>query len=119
MACITAWLIGRRQSQGKGLDPNASAWWVVFSADDPDTKDATRNVTVHLNNGTVISGNLQSFSRAADEIKDRDLVLQSPLYMQPARSKRNYLLPSASMVLSARDIKIIEVEYVRPLEDNE
>ncbi|WP_420369391.1 DUF6338 family protein [Curtobacterium sp. L1-20] len=99
-------LISRHDSRH---DPTASAWWNVFSANDKGDA-AVRRVSVHLTDGTLIVGNLNSFSREVAEHGDRELVLQHPMWVQPEGAEDLIEMQAAATLISARNIKFISVE---------
>lgn len=99
-------LISRHDSRH---DPMASAWWNVFSANDKGDA-AVRRVSVHLTDGTLIVGNLNSFSREVAEHGDRELVLQHPMWVQPEGAEDLIELQAAATLVSARNINFMTVE---------
>jgi hypothetical protein len=109
-------LCGWRLVSNKKVDPGASAWWQILSADGNNAPEATRRVTVFLKDGGALVGNLKSFSRDAEEHADRDLVLQSPLFYQGPVSKEYSTLDGAAVIVSAREVQFLEVLLIETVE---
>jgi hypothetical protein len=66
---------------------------------------AVRRVSVRLTDGTLIVGNLNSFSREVAEHGCRELVLQHPMWVQPEGGEDLIELQAAATLISARNIK--------------
>lgn len=102
---ITGAAVRRRRRH----DSMASAWWNVFSSNGKNDA-ATRRVSVYLNDGSLIVGNLNSFSREVLEHGDRDLVLQAPMWIQPTGADALEELSGVATIISARNITYLNVE---------
>jgi hypothetical protein len=116
LASGIAALCGWKLVSNKKVDPGASAWWQILSADGNNAPTATRRVTVFLKDGGLLVGNLKSFSRDAEEHADRDLVLQGPLLYQGPLSTKLSELDGAAVVVSAREVQFLEVLLIEPAE---
>jgi hypothetical protein len=108
VACLlgSRW-VGRRFSSEGG-----SAWWKMFEPAGlkPETYDV--EVTATLTDGSTITGTLYSWSRDGEDTPDRELVLQQPLWIQPASSTKVKELGGATMSISARNARTIAVRYI-------
>ncbi|MFI8535681.1 DUF6338 family protein [Streptomyces aquilus] len=88
-----------------------SAWWLAFH----EHPDATVHVGCILHDGSYVAGILHSYSRASAEHGDRDLTLRGEITYRTARGRVAAALPNVNLVvLSARDIAVLTVTYVRP-----
>ncbi|WP_267882948.1 DUF6338 family protein [Streptomyces bicolor] len=87
-----------------------SAWWLAFR----EHPDATVHVGCILHDGSYVAGTLHSYSRASAEHGDRDLTLRGKITYRTARGGVAAALPNVNLVvLSARDIAVPTVTYVR------
>lgn len=109
LAAAVAGIAALAWRQSNRHDPMASAWWNVFSANEKGD-NAVRRVSVHLTDGSLIIGNLKSFSREVTEHGDRELVLQAPMWMQPEKEDDLFEMQAAATLISARSIKFMSVE---------
>jgi hypothetical protein len=87
--------------------PISSAWWTVFEQRPNDIKQ----VAARLQDGTVLTGQLYSYSQDAADSQDRDLVLQKPLFVQNPNSEHIQEFPGESVVISARELRFLTVTY--------
>ena len=94
-------------------DPSTmSAWWVAFS--NRDLRKEEIHVGCTLDDGSYVAGRLYTFSQAADDIADRDLVLRAPISVRPARAAHAEVIDRAAlMTISARHIVTMTVTYVK------
>ena len=97
----------RLRSGSDHVDPLGSAWWIVFDR----LPDAEKNVSATLTDGTWISGALFSWSRSAEETPDREIVLSEPILVRAPGSGDVVPLRSPTVVLSARQILYMTVDY--------
>lgn len=88
------------------ITPIASSWWGVLEAH----PDKVTVVAITLNDDSTLVGNLFSYSMDADESQDRDIVLQSPLFLLKP-GEPGLVLPDPIAIVSAREIKYLTVNY--------
>ncbi|WP_443056456.1 DUF6338 family protein [Streptomyces sp. MUM 178J] len=86
-------------------------WEVAFTR---PTEKCTIRVTLLLDGGWVFSGDLSSRSTSTtEETQDRELTLDSPIYCQAPRSNKQKELNVDSVIISARRIAAMAIEYVK------
>lgn len=118
---LAGWLVSRNEKARRWFEawraehaPISSAWWTVFELEPL----AAKILSVRLSDGTVLTGQLYSYSQDADDHADRDVVLQAPLFIQNPDSDEVHELPGASVIISAREIRFLTVRYESAPDDS-
>jgi hypothetical protein len=89
-----------------------SAWWRLFH-DNPGTRVY---VGCTVDDGSYVSGFLNSYSKVGTEHADREITLRAPVTYRPSdESKAVQLDEVGAAVLSARHIVFMTVTYVTPV----
>lgn len=104
LAWIAAILLGERPAHPSG----ASAWWRMF-----EEWRLNRHVRVRcrLDDGSWVEGTIASFSNAADDSADRDLILIEPISYTLPNETRAVPHEAHAVCLSARRIVAVFVTY--------
>jgi len=90
-------------------EPFLSGWGRMFS----EQPKARVYVGCSLEDGSYIGGYLRSWSRASDDLPDRDLTLTGSITYRAPGAEEGSVLPSVGgMIISARRIMSITVSYV-------
>ena len=109
---LVAGFLGSRWMGKRFSSEGGSAWWKMFEPAGLRREDYSVEVTATLTDGSTITGTLYSWSRDGEDIPDRELVLQQPLWIQPANSTKVRELGGAAMSISARNARTIAVRYI-------
>lgn len=115
LAAAAAWPWIRTRLPGDyPHDSTVSAWWMIFAKFD---KDADKRVACELDDGSYVEGNLVSYNNNADDIEDRDIILDGPILFRPAGPQQSAEPYDAHVVcISARRIVTMFVTYSEPKE---
>ncbi|WP_158842035.1 DUF6338 family protein [Saccharothrix deserti] len=107
VATLVAFAAGGRR--GKEHESGVSAWTLLFTAH-PDAKVFVGCV---LDDGSYVAGRLLSFSRAAEDVADRELTLTGPItYRAPEKTETSVLPDVGATAISARRIVLLNVSYL-------
>jgi hypothetical protein len=87
---------------------SVSGWWLLF-----ETWKADRELHVGcvLDDGSHVSGTLESFNASAADSADRDLILFAPIEYRAAGSRKSVILRCGVVCVSASRIRMIQVGY--------
>ncbi|MCU1362774.1 MAG: putative rane protein [Acidimicrobiaceae bacterium] len=88
-------------------DPTSSAWWILFE----QQPDHDKILSIILEDGTWLSGTLLSWSKDSDDSPDRELTIRDPMQYRSAKGKKSHPLEGAAVVVSARRILYLSVQY--------
>jgi uncharacterized protein DUF6338 len=105
----------RRLSKIMGEYPHpsaTSAWWVVFRKWTPS--GGTVTVGCYLEDGSYLAGHLKSFSNAADDTADRDLILTAPIFYRRCPNDLLHQLDAGAIVVSGRRILFMTAKHWKP-----
>lgn len=92
-------------------EARVSSWTLLFT----EHPDARIHVGCVLDDGSYVSGWLRSFSRAAEDVEDRELTLTAPiLYRAPDRNRLSALPDVGAVAISARRLQLLTVSYITP-----
>jgi len=94
----------------RGAVDKTSSWWQVLFDEQPESY---KWLECTLTDGTGVSGWLNSFNNRADEVPDRDLVLAPPIQTWDVGEANLRTIASGVVVVSARDVRLMRVEYFR------
>ncbi len=126
LGSVVAAILASKRVSGRWTAPRGgSAWWALFrpkSLIDEgliEGQDYKVGVTATLDDGSTVTGMLYSWNRDGDDRPDRDLVLQAPLWVQAADSRKVRQLDAELMSFSARSIRDISVKYYRTQQEPE
>lgn len=95
-----------------------SSWWVLFEETPSRLKvkykrdDLIARAACYMSDGSMVEGTVKDFNQLADEIPDRDLILEAPIDRSAPDGPRQRM-KSQLACLSARDITALLV-YFRP-----
>ncbi|MGY6656463.1 DUF6338 family protein [Amycolatopsis sp. TRM77291] len=90
-----------------------SSWWILFDELKGENDDILVNCI--LDDGSRVEGSVLSFSTAADETQDRDLVLTSPISYAYEKEQESQIYDGADAVcIPASRIVAMYVAYVAP-----
>lgn len=105
-----SWRASRRFSWmlPRGAVTEDSAWQIALGAHPTKTK----HVGLMLDDGHFVDGTLWTFSADADEIADRDIVLQQPRLREPGKADLNDMIGIDGIIVSARNIRAVTVTYL-------
>jgi hypothetical protein len=95
------------------LDPSVKtepAWWQMFKRH----PTMACYVGCELKDGAYVAGQLFSFSPESDETPDRELTMSSPITYRPTGSDESSTLDVSAIIVSAREIKLLTVTYLKP-----
>lgn len=111
LASVVAGLLGSPRFNFLIPRSGGSAWWHLFEEAKPhDTTDI--QVAVTLADDAVLTGVLHSWNRDADDHGDRELVLSSPIWLQPPESGVVERLETEVLAIASRQIKYLSVQYL-------
>jgi hypothetical protein len=86
-----------------------SAWWWLFH-DNPGTRVY---IGCMVDDGSYVSGFLNSYSKVGTEHADREITLRAPVTYRPSEKSKAVELDSVgAVVISARHIVLMTVSYV-------
>lgn len=112
LGSLATWPKVRRLLPREYPHPSAvSSWWMIFEQFD---RNGCKYVGGELDNGSYIEGWLASFNTIADDIEDRDLVLEEPIKFRPAGSTSTVPYGAHIACVSARRIVTVFVTYADP-----
>lgn len=107
LATLAAFVAGGLR--GREHHSAMSAWTLLFTAH----PDAAVYVGCLLDDGSYVAGRLLSFSRAAEDVADRELTLTGPItYRAPEKTGSSVLPDVGATAVSARRIVLLNVSYV-------
>ena len=88
-----------------------SAWWRLFH----DNPGSRIYVGCTLDDGSYVSGFLNSYSKVGTEHADRELTLRAPITYRPPQDSDAVQLDNVGAVaISARHIMLMTVTYTTP-----
>ncbi|MFE7036215.1 DUF6338 family protein [Streptomyces sp. NPDC057621] len=93
-------------------EPNPDRFQTEWEAAFTRVPEAHVMLTLTLEDGWTVSGDLASRTAAADETQDRELTLDAPIYMQAPGSDEAVEVEADSIIVSARRISTIMINYV-------
>lgn len=107
VATLVAFLAGGRRVREH--ESSVSAWTLLFTAH----PGAAVFVGCVLDDGSYVAGRLLSFSRAAEDVADRELTLTGPItYRAPEKTGTSVLPDVGATAISARRIVLLNVSYL-------
>jgi hypothetical protein len=112
LGAAMAWLLGSRRLGRLVTSQGGSAWWRMFEPAGLDRTTIEVEVTATLTDGSTITGRLYSWSRDGEDTPDREIVLQQPLWIQPAGNTKVSELGATAMSIAARNIRTVAVRYI-------
>lgn len=105
---------GRADDRERHYQGQQSAWWRLFH----DNPGSRVYVGCTVDDGSYISGFLNSYSKVGTEHADREITLRAPVtYRLSEESKAVQLNNVGAVVISARHIVVMTVTYVTPPAD--
>ena len=125
VAIAVAWLLAARPGPLARLVPwfaptllDVPAWYHVFEASQEEYLDEPNYVHIGctLKSGGYISGILAWYSTDTAETDDRNVVLAPPLLRENAEGKAVDMTGVGRVILSAREIAVMEVTFVASLD---
>lgn len=88
-----------------------SAWTLLFN----EHRGARIHLGCLLSDGSYLTGRLFSYSRAAEDVEDRELTLCAPIgYRAPGETTLTNLPDVGTAAVSARQLVLLTVSYVAP-----
>jgi hypothetical protein len=89
--------------------PQQSAWWLLFN----ERPEARLHVGCVVDDGTYVSGELHSYSKAGEERENRELTLRGEISYRPPGSPDESILKDVNAVaIAASHISLLMVTYV-------
>ncbi|WP_220505533.1 DUF6338 family protein [Microbispora sp. H10830] len=91
-------------------ESTVSAWWILFRQWAPGTKVS---VGCHLDDGSYVSGKLETFNTLADDSQDRDLIIRGPVQFRPDNKSELEELDCGAVSIPGRRIVLMTVRHYR------
>lgn len=110
LASAASYFLGTKMMTKFVPGAGGSAWWLLFEQEAPKGTVSIQ-ASATLQDDTVVTGTLHSWSRDAADHQDRDMVLRSPIWIQAPKARKPYELDSQALSVSAREIRFLSVRY--------
>jgi hypothetical protein len=102
---------GSAQTPPREHEAYLSGWSLLFS----EHPGARLHIGCLLDDGSYVAGRLRSFSRAAEDVEDRELTLTGPILYRASNGQTTSPLPDVgAAAVSARHLVLLTVSYELP-----
>lgn len=100
----------RDRITGREHEAHMSAWTLLFT----EHAGARIHLGCVLSDGSYISGKLLSYSRASEDVEDREITLSGPIrYRAPGETELTTIPDVGAAAVSARELVLLTVSYVK------